>query len=312
MADIYTTVENVRESATRYLKTFAMDLVVVLVALAYVFYQMVSLEKTDLNPLVLVAQAIMGIICGVIIKTALGENGFSRGYNSVVWHEEETKYNEACNKVIDYVDERLGNYYLEREIEKKKLYRMRNLQAVRLKYNMWFDENGDYCGKDEEFKKLKLYQKVVLQKCIRVKIRVLNLLSEYANTSEQDTKREMTDKDQRARSIAKNTISACVVAVIGVYFIPIWNWNVASLISSTMQVSMWVLFGILQLYTNYNFIVKDKVATIRKKKEEIQVFVKNCEKGMYLENPYEKMEKKNKELVIQEKNTKVDETKTCE
>ena len=312
MSDIYTTVENVRESATRYLKTFAMDLVVVIVALAYVFYQMVSLEQTDLNPIVLIAQAIIGIICGVIIKTALGENGFSRGYNSSMWLEEESKYNQACNSVIEYVDERLENYYLEREIEKKKLYRMRNLQAVRLKYQNWFDENGDYCGKEEDYKKLRFRQKLVLQKCIRVKIRVLNLLSEYANTSEQDTKKEVTDKDQRTKSVAKNTISACIVAVLGVYFLPVWNWNVASLITATMQVSLWVLFGILQLYTNFNFVVKDKVATIRKKKEEIQVFIKNCEKGMYKENPYEKMLKQNQDLVVQQEDTKINETKTCE
>ena len=280
-----------KELTGKYIKTIAMDLIVVIVALAYVFYQMVTLEKTNLNPLVLVAQALMGIICGIIIKVSLGENGFSKGYNSNIWLEEEAKYNKACTDSSDYIDERLENYYLCKEIEKKELYRRKNLQAVRLKYSTWFDKDGNFIGTKEDIKKLRLYQKVVLNKCVRVKVYPLNLFSEYANTSEQDTKKEPTDKLQRGKNVLKNSISAVVVAMIGVYFIPLFNWNWASLISSTMQVSMWVMFGILQLYTNYNFVVKEKVAVLRKKKEEMVIFVKNCDKGMYRENPYLKQDK---------------------
>ena len=279
--------DTIREYATKYIKTIAMDLVVVVVALAYIFYQMVSLETTDLNPLVLLAQAFMGIVCGIIIKVSLGENGFSKGYNSPIWLEEEQKYNETCANYTDYVDDRLENYYLCKEIEKKEIYRRKNLQAIRLKYSNWFDDKGNYIGTKEEYKKLKLFQKVILNRCIKVKIYPLNLFSEYANTSEQDTKREATDKSQRAKNVAKNTISAVIIAIIGVYFIPVINaWNWASFISSTMQVSLWVLFGILQLYTNYNFVVKEKVSILRKKKEELVIYGKNCDKGMYLENPY--------------------------
>ena len=67
---------------SRYIKSLAFDLVVVLVACAYGLYQMVSLKQTDVNPLVLLAQGLIGIICGVVIKQSLGENGFSMGYNS--------------------------------------------------------------------------------------------------------------------------------------------------------------------------------------------------------------------------------------
>lgn len=278
--------DTLKELTGKYIKTIAMDLVVVIVAFAYVFYQMVSLETTDLNPLVLLAQSLMGIICGIIIKVSLGENGFSKGYNSQIWLEEEKKYNEACTNSVDYIDERLENYYLCKEIEKKELYRRKNLQAVRLKYSTWFDKEGNYIGTKEEVDKLKVYQKIVLNKCVRVKVYPLNLFSEYANTSEQDTKKEATDKTQRAKNVAKNSISAVLVAVIGVYFIPLFNWNWASLIASTMQVSMWIMFGILQLYTNYNFVVRDKVAILRRKKEEMVIFVKNCDKGMYRQNPY--------------------------
>lgn len=279
--------ESMKEYASKYIKTIAMDLVVVIVALAYVFYQMISFETTSLNPLVLLAQAFMGIVCGIIIKVSLGENGFSKGYNSDIWREEEDKYNETCSNYTDYVDDRLDNYYLYKEIEEKEIYRRKNLQAVRLKYSNWFDEEGNFIGTKEQIKKLRFYQKLVVNRCIRVRVYPLNLFSEYANTSEQYTKKEITDKSQRTKNVAKNSVSAVLIAIIGVYFIPVINsWNWASFISSTMQVALWVLFGILQLYTNYNFVVKEKVSVLRKKKEELVIYGKNCEKGMYKENPY--------------------------
>ena len=279
-------IEEIKQNYTRYIKTFAMDIIVVLVALAYIFYQMVALEPTDVNPIVLIAQAFMGIICGVAIKQALGENGFSRGYNSKIWNDEEEKYNEACNSALPYM-ERVDNFYQCEEIEKKRNYRRSHLQGVRLRYEDWFDDIGYYIGTIDNYNKLDRKQKRVLNKCINVKIYVLNLFSQYNVNVDQDTKREATDKLQRGKNLTKNTISATLIAIIGVYFIPVLNkWSWASFASSTMQVTMWILFGILQLYTNFNFVTQDKVDLLKKKKEIIQRFTTGCEKNEYKESPY--------------------------
>ncbi|MBR3890127.1 hypothetical protein IKJ53_06390 [bacterium] len=279
--------EELQGLTSKYIKSIAMDLVVVLVAIAYIFYQMVTLEPTKLNPLVLIAQAIMGIICGVVIKQALGENGFSRGYNSKIWVDEEEKYNAACNTANPYM-ERVDNFYQYEEIEKKRNYRRAKLQGARLKYDEWFDKDGNYIGTIEMYEKLDKKQKRVLNKSIKVKIYPLNLFSQYSISSDQATKPEITDRKQRERNVAKNTISATLIAIIGVYFVPLLNsWSWASFISATMQVTLWVLFGIIQLYTNYNFIVQDKVALLRTKKECIRRFTTGCEKGLYVKSPYD-------------------------
>ena len=285
---LYDIKEQVIENTSKYLKSIAMDLMVVLVALAYVFYQMVSLETTQLNPLILVAQALVGIICGVIIKQALGENGFSKGYNSIKWQEEEDKYNETCLLANDYIDERLDNFYLTIEKERKANYRRNHLQAVRLKYNNWFDDNGNYIGMDRDYNRLTHRQKLMLRKCIRVRIYVLNLFSEYSTSAEQDTKKEKTDKAQRFSNATRNTLSAIAIALLGAYFVPIitgWSW--ASFIMAVLQVSLWTIFGVIQLYQNYNFVVQERVATLRKKKELILRFVKGCENKLFTHSPYE-------------------------
>lgn len=296
--------EEIQSLTSRYIKSIAMDFVVVIVALAYIFYQMITLEPTNLNPLVLIAEAIMGIICGVVIKQALGENGFSRGYNSRIWIEEEDKYNQACNTANPYM-ERVDNFYQVEEIEKKRIYRRTKLQSIRLKYEQWFDKEGNYIGTQEMYDKLDKKQKKLLDKCIKVKIYPLNLFSQYTIGVDQDTKPEITDRKQREKNIAKNTISATLVAIIGVYFMPLiksWSWG--SFISATMQVALWVLFGIIQLYTNFNFIVQDKVALLKTKKECIRRFTTGCEKGLYITSPYEEQVKQN-EIIETIKNTSI-------
>ena len=285
--DLDKKLEELQSFALRYIKTIAMDIVVVLVAVSYVFYQMVTLETTQLNPLILLAQALMGIICGVVIKQALGENGFSKGYTSPHWNEEEDKYNKACNVALPYMD-KVNNFYEYEIIDKKKKYRLQHLQEIRLKYDMWFDKDGNYIATQEMYEKLDKKQKRVVNKCIKVRIYPLNLFSQYTISTDTYTQKEQTDKTQRAKNIRSNSITATVIAIIGVYFIPQLNgWNWASFISATFQVAMWVLFGILQLYTNYNFVVQDLVSILRQKKEDIKRFVDGCEKGVYDHSPYE-------------------------
>lgn len=291
-------IKELKENPVKYLKSVAMDIVVILVSLAYIFYQLLTFEKTQLNPLILIAEAIVGIICGIIIKQSLGENGFSKGYNSTLWTEEEEKYNDACTTAIDYID-RVDEFYTAIQKEKKMRYRMNHLQAVRLKYSQWFNNEGDYIGNNDAYDKLTFRQKWVLKKCIKVNIYVLNLFSEYATSSEQDTHPELTDNVQRRRTLTKNTLSAMIIAIIGVYFVPVlgkWNW--ANLIASSLQVSLWVLFGILQLYTNFNYVVQDKVSILREKKKLIARFVKDSEKGLYVNEEYKKITQQEPDQVV--------------
>jgi len=279
-------IENIKSNPKKYLKSLAINIVVILVSVAYVFYNMLRLDFQNLNPILLLVQSIVSIICGVVIKQSLGENGFSKGYNSNIWENEENLYDKACNSATQYID-RVDNFYIVEEMERRKKYRREHLQAVRLKYEMWFDIEGNYIGEKENFDKLTLRQKHMVNKCIKVKIYVLNLFSEYGTSSEQDTHKEITDRRQRASNITKNTVSAIVIAMIGVYFIPTLTMSWASLIASTVQVLLWVLFGILQLYKNYFYVIQDKVALLRKKKELIKKFTAGCEQGLYNTNPYD-------------------------
>ena len=77
-----------------------------------------------------------------------------------------------------------------------------------------------------------------------------------------------------------------------------WSWG--SFIAATMQVALWVLFGIIQLYTNYNFVVQDRVSVLRTKKENIRRFTTGCENGLYLVSPYEETKVENDIALVRE------------
>ncbi len=285
----------------RFIKDSIINIAVAGISLAYMFYNMVTLSPTNLSIVECLCKSAVAIICGVMIKQGLGENGFNKGYNSSVWETELNKYNGACNLANPYMD-RVANFYYSQEIEKRINYRRALLMGARLKYSDFFDEEENFVG-EEKLQTLTRFQRHAVHKCVRVKIYNLNLFSEYSTSSSSDTKRETGDSHQRVKMFGKNSIMQIVFAVAGVYFVPMINsWDWGLFIMATLQVAGWVGSGVMQLYTNYNYITIEKVDKLKKKKELINKFVLDCEHGMYKENPYDlraKKEMETKQVEIQ-------------
>lgn len=286
------------------LKSYLMDIVVALISISYVAIQFVVLKPTGLTIGEVIAKCSFGVVFGILIKQGLGENGFIKGYNSSEWNEEKEKYNNQCNNAIQYMD-KLDDFYERKRIEKTKKYRFSHLQAVRLKYAMFFNENGEYIEHDiisaKKFERLKrknpdfklgenqialtFKQRQELKKCCKVRIHLLNLFSEYDNDVSNDTKREKTDKDQRTRMLTKNLVNVLVCSVVGVYFVPdIVELNWGGIIMAIGQVAIWLGTGISQLYMNYNYVVNEKISKLKQKKQDITEFIILCERNKNNEN----------------------------
>lgn len=295
--------ENAKNKLNKFIKTGLVNAVVVGVGLAYIFFTMITIKTGNVNVLELLGKSAIGIICGIMIKQGLGENGITRGYNSEIWNGELLKYNDACNKANPYM-ERVDNFYYYEEIEKRKSNRRAIMMAARLKYSDFFDEHENFIGQDK-VEGLTKFQQRAVTKCVKIKIYTLNLFSEYASVSTTDTKKETGDKEQRAKMFGKNSISQILVAVAGAYFVPMFNdWDWGTFIFSTLQVLMWCASGVMQMHTNYNYVVIDKVNKLKRKKELIQKFIHGCEEGMYKDNPYE--------LRAQEEQKKAEEERKAE
>lgn len=282
--------------------------VIIITSFAYIFYGLVGLKQTELTIAEVVAKAGIGIVVGFIIKQCMGENGFNYGYRSEIWTTNRDKYVANCNSANDYI-ERVDNFYVSEEIEKKKKYRRQNITAANMKYDWFFDKEGNYINRtiwsQKKYNKTKAtngdipedvliltrHQKKVLNRCLKVKIYNLNLFSEYGIEVENDTRREITDNLQRKSRFGKNGLFAVVGAVVGAYFVPMlsgWDWGM--FIQSCVQVAIWIACGALELYTNFNYVCVEKVDKLKKKSELIVKFKKGCEQDLYLVNPYDKVE----------------------
>ena len=280
--------EDVKENPFKYLKTIFLDLLIAAVAFGYIFYQMLSFEITTLNPLIILAQSAMGIFCGILMKQGLGEVGFMKGLESPKWLDEEEMYQVECAKAMPYMN-KVDNFYSSIDMEKKMHFRISKLQSVCLRYIDWFDKRGNFIGDPlyTKSKKLTRKQKNALKSCLSVKIYPLDLFSEFTVSVDKARKKEPTIKSKRNSNIASNSVFSSIIAVIGVYFIPVLTLNGAAAISATMQVLLWMVFGMIQLYKNYSFVVFDRVSILKEKKKLINRFISECNLGMHCYDPYD-------------------------
>lgn len=275
------------KKVAEFIKGNLINAIVVLISVAYVLYGMVIIKQTDLTIEEQIAKAGIGIIIGLLIKEGVGENGFNKGYNSSGWLEAQDKYRIACNNANPYL-ERVDNFYREEEIEKKRQYRRMLLMENQMRYEWFFDFKGNYRQNDEQYNKLDRRQRKVLKKALKVKIYNLNLFSEYSIEVASVTKKEKTDKNQRAKMFGKNGIAQIGSAILGAYFLPMWEgWSWGAFIVATIQVTLWIFCGVTQLYTNYNYVVIEKTNKLRRKMELLTKFKHGCENGLYLDNPYD-------------------------
>lgn len=279
--------ENIKAKVNDFIKGNIINAFIVLISVAYVFYNQVIIKRTDLTLAEVLAKIGIGIIIGFMIKQAMSENGFNKGYRSDIWRSNMLSYSNACNIANPYI-ERVDNFYISEEIERKKNYRRVNLMNARMRYDWFFDREGNYIENPDKYNKLTRKQKRILKKCIEVKIYNLNLFSEYSIQIGADTHKEKTDKDQRKKMFFKNGSVQIISAIIGAYFVATWEkWDAGAFLTATVQIACWVACGLTQMYQNYNYIVIEKVNKLVRKKELIVKFVRGCEENKYKINPYE-------------------------
>lgn len=279
------------------IKSFAIDVVIILVAIAFIFYGNLIFESKPFNPMEDLMDGILTIVVGLTIKLALAEQGMIKGYDSETFVEENKKYNQSCIDSLDYI-EFADDFTQEMIVDRKANYRKTKLQGVRLKYHDFFTESGEiidivitkktkktsdksYQKLDNEFV-LDRKQRKALDKCYKVSPKVMNLYSEYTNDNTNVNDKETTDTKRRQSVVLRNVVGTIGLSLLGVYFaVKLGEWNWGEFILSCIQVCGFVAGGITQLYGNINYICRDKVAILREKSRRLSVFINKCKKGTY-------------------------------
>jgi len=278
---------NIKKNITSIL----LDVGIIGISVIYVFYNILDFHKTETDPWRLLMKGLVGIFVGVGLKWMLGEKGIIKGHNNEQFIKPKEKFDDRTEKAVPYID-RFDDFAEKERIEKVLRNRKIHLNNYRMKYETYFDNNGDYiehliwnpCQARKYLKNheelpedvivLDLKQRLVLRKCIRLQIYVPNLFSDYGDTVAEDERKEKTEQDVRRKNTRSNFISAVLFALIGVYFVPdILNFSWAAIIWSIFQVFMWLVFGIVNFYQNFTFVIIDEVKVIGKKDKLLTKFL---------------------------------------
>ena len=330
---------NIRKNITSIL----LDVGIVGISVIYVFYNILDFHKTETDPWRLLMKGLVGIFVGVGLKWMLGEKGLIKGHNDKTFTRPKEAFDERADNSVPYID-RFDDFAEKERIEKVLRNRKIHLNNYRMKYETFFDENGDYI--EHEIwtpRKAKKYfknpyddtkelpenvivldwkQRWCLRKCVKLQIFVPNVFSEYGDTVAQDEKPEKTEQEIRRKNTRSNFISAVIFAMIGVYFVPdILNFSWAAIIWSIFQVFMWLVFGIMNFYQNFTFVIIDEVKTIAKKDKLLTKFLifalggrENYNKEFNPKPKEEPKEEETKEIEISVEKAKelgiINETKT--
>lgn len=289
MEDFRKTINDTISNAKKNIKTILMDIGVAAVSITYILYQLLILKPADIDPITLTAEAIIGVLAGLLIKMGLGENGFTRGYQSDEWKTHKDKYNKRADMALPYSD-KVDDFQEKLKVERLVKIRTLFLSHYRLKYNDFYDSNGDFIEHDiiSTKKKQKLVKKGIsvdgylvlekkqikaLYKSCKIKVYTRELLNEYDSEINTYARKEFTDKDQRNKKLGKNILSAAIIATVGVYFVPLWAFSIEKFLWGIFQVALWIAFGILQLYDNYRFVTEDRASALDRKSQDLSKFL---------------------------------------
>ena len=255
-----------------FMKKYVLDFLIALVILIFLFKDLIEIEKSGKTLIEIIANSIVNLIVGQLIKNLFAEKGTNAGFESPNYVKMNKRYGEEidkCDSRLDKLDDFCDKKNEQRIIKVQKHI----LRPARIKYE-------DFMTKDKfEICKTKTQEKI-WDKAMNAKIQMItpeNLVSETDSRYEKGKKEESL-KVHKAKNGAKGFIIAALLGVIFGYFVPALNNNaLAGLLWNLVQVAIWLAFGIITYYQEYRYITVDYSQRILRKITYLVEF--NNEKG---------------------------------
>ena len=237
---------------TSWLPTF----ILIGIAIWWIFYGTVEITSFKLSLVDQVGLTICTIVFALSFTTIIAEGGFKLGKSTDQYKEAE-KENKAAQLKGMSKQKQIIRYATE--IAQKNLYEMRknNLQQNGMKYEDYFDQNGDVIPLDIKSTTLTRHQKRVLKKCINAKINIPNLFGSISNKF-FGLKKEVSLKEYQTKTGVKRAAIRIVISFFSAAMIfNFIGFNLGGLIYAFFQIAMWSASGYIQKTKNFNFVIDE-------------------------------------------------------
>jgi hypothetical protein len=273
------------ENTKKYIKQYIGYIVIVLACLIYIARGIITVEETGKTVMQILGDGFLALFFGLFINYVFELQGMMDGERNEKVIATNQKHAEIVEDISPNID-KLDAWCDKKNKEALKLARIRILSAHGLKYDDCFDEEGvakplSLCTKNlqqvqkEERKIIKDKIKGYKKAC-KVKLTLLttNLLTseggrDYDPYYLGQTKRQYKRKTTTMDLISKLGI-ACIFGYYGAKFVSTFSW--AFLIWTGIQVVLFLIMGVVKLYTSYMFVIDDYRARVIKKIDNLTKF----------------------------------------
>ena len=264
-------------------------LAVLLISIAYIVSSLVTISKTGKSILEIIGAGVLSLIVGVLITSAFRSTGVRKGDESDIMLSTNELHGKTVDEITPYID-KLDSYCENENKEALRRIRTKILAKAGLKYESCFDENGialeitiDYkscqpsaVSSQREVKKKIKQKKRAYNRAVHLKFKPLLASNLTSNGVSADNPFDFgtSKKEYASQKNMTDLFSRVLMAIIFGYFSVSLATSIdyATLIWNALQIVMYIVGGVIQMYASYNWIVDDYRQSIIKKIDYLQKF----------------------------------------
>lgn len=241
------------EKVARFFVTQAANLALIVIVLVYALSGLINIDDTGKSVSEILASSFIALILAWSISTLLGQKGIDRGQESDVFKATLKEYGDKVASVDGHTDE------FEKFCEEQKAYEKEKIQrsiiaAAGLKWDKVFVDGQFVISKE-----LDKDQTQAVKKAIRAK--VYNMEAGYVLGGMEQELKSVKDESIRSwqskESLRTGFLKVLNSVIFGIYTIQvITDFNWAGIIWKLLEVAVWLGFGYISFFTNYEFVIE--------------------------------------------------------
>jgi hypothetical protein len=242
------------EKVAKFFASQAVNIVLLIIVAVYALSGLINIQETGKTPLEILASGFIALILAWSISTLLGQKGIVSGQRSDTYKATLVEYGNKVSSVDGHTDE------FEKFCEEQKAYEKEKIQrsiiaAAGLKWDKVFIE-----GQFVEPKTLanKEHRKAIKRAILA---RVYNMEAGYILGGMEQELKSVKDETivsfQTQESFKTGFLKVMNSVIFGIYSIQLMqDFNWAAVIWKMLEVSVWMGFGYMSFFTNYDFVIE--------------------------------------------------------
>jgi hypothetical protein len=241
------------EKVARFFASQAVNIILFIIVSVYALSGLINIQETGKTPLEILASGFIALVLAWSISTLLGQKGIVNGQRSDIYKATLIEYGNKVSSVDGHTDE------FEKFCEEQKAYEKDKIQrsliaSAGLKWDKVFVD-GQFVIPNN----LQKEQIIAIKKAVKAK--VYNMEAGYIlGGMEQEfrsTKDETISSFQVKESTRMGLLKVLNSVIFGIYSIQIMqDFNWAAVIWKMLEVSVWMGFGYMSFFTNYEFVIE--------------------------------------------------------